>query len=181
MRRRLKVSIVLLACIALTGCSPTNQSEEEAMTVDNVSSRGNDLYAAVRAVVGEGAWSTDEKWLSCGVTDGQARVQLRLDSRLAADIPGRPQDLIELVRERWLALGVDAAPAVNSDLDPVRYILSDPPFLQGVKQDGSTSSLWLGTGIANFGYVSPCIPGDVFLLNGVTRSSFSHTSSGTTH
>lgn len=151
------------------------------MTVDDVLSHGNDLYAAVRGVVGEDGWSTDEKWLSCGIADGQTMVKLRLDSRLAADFPGRPQDLIELVRGRWSTLGVDAATAVNRDLDPVRYILSDPPFLQGVREDGSISSLWLGTGIANFGYVSPCVPGDVFLLNGVTRSSLSHTSSGTTH
>ncbi|OZD43205.1 hypothetical protein CH252_25615 [Rhodococcus sp. 06-1477-1B] len=106
----------------------------------------------------------DTHWISCGIDDGIAEVQLRLDSRLDAVLTDTPDNLATRVQEKWSTLGVDATLTVNTDLQPTRYIVSDPPFLAGTHEDGAITDLWVGEGLADFGYVSPCVPGDIFQL-----------------
>lgn len=149
---------------AVTACTSQSEVRGADVTPQEVTENGDRIYEAVRAVFGEEGWDLDRQWFACDTSDGQNGVSLRLDSRFAQELPAQPQQLAERVQVAWRELGVDAQIVVNEDLDPVRYILSDPPFLGGVHEDGSITDLWVGSGIANFGYVSPCVPGDIFEL-----------------
>lgn len=68
-------------------------------------------------------------------------------------------------------MGIDATLTVNPQLDPTRYIVSDPPFLAGTKKDGAITEVWVDEGLAYFSYVSPCVPGDIFELQPEAPSS----------
>lgn len=163
--RALAVALMLmtLGCVA-PACTPTGESEGTHMTPQQLSEKGDQLYAAVQTVFGADGWNLNRQWFACDASADVDGVSLHLDSRLAQTLPAEPHQLVDRVQGAWRELGVDAEIFVNRDLDPVRYILSNPPFMSGVNDDGSITDLWVGTGIANFGYVSPCVPGDIFEL-----------------
>lgn len=141
------------------------------MTPDQVMEKGDRLYAAALEAFGEDGWEMHRQWFACDASGDVNGVSLHLDSRFAQTLPADPQKLAEQVQIAWRNSGVNAEITVNQDLDPVRYILSDPPFLSGVNDDGSITDLWVGRGVANFGYVSPCVPGDIFELQPSQSSS----------
>lgn len=157
-------AIVGAACVTLSGCASAQHTDGAVATPDAVSDRGELLYSAALEILGTDGWSSHKQWFSCGLDDGTAEVQLRLDSRLDAVLTDTPDNLATRVREKWSTLGVDATLTVNTDLQPTRYIVSDPPFLAGTHEDGAITDLWVGEGLADFGYVSPCVPGDIFQL-----------------
>lgn len=162
---------VAIATVALMGCTSTGGKGQMNMSPQDVVEHADRLYSAAQEVLGQDGWDLDRQWFSCGLQDDVALIQLSVSSRLAADLPGRPADLVDRVKGKWATFGVHAETAVDTTLDPVRYILSDPPYLAGVNPDGSLSDLWIGTGIVKFSYVSPCVPGDIFELQPQLTSS----------
>lgn len=158
------VATVCAVSVTFSGCASAEHTDGELATPDAVSDEGAALYSAAQHVIGVDGWSLQKQWFSCGLEDGVAEVQLRLDSQLTATLSDTPENLAMRVQEKWSTLGVDATLTVNTELDPTRYIVSDPPFLAGTHKDGAITDLWVGTGLANFGYVSPCVPGDIFEL-----------------
>lgn len=164
-------AIACAACVTLCGWVSAEHADEDPLTPDAVSGNGERLYSAVQEVVGSEGWSSNKQWFSCGLNDGVAEVQLRLNSQLDAVLDDSPEDLATHVQEKWSTLGVKATLTVNTDLEPTRFIVSDPPFLTGTHEDGAITDLWIGEGIADFGYVSPCVPGDIFELQPSQSSS----------
>lgn len=159
------------ACATLSGCASAGQVGGGLTTPDDVSQAGHTVYSAAQHVLGTDGWSLAEQWFSCGVNDGRAEVQLRLDSRLNAASEDAPEKRATRVREAWASMGIDATLTVNSELKPTRYIVSDPPFLAGTNEDGAITEIWIDEGLAYFSYVSPCVPGDIFELQPEVKSS----------
>lgn len=158
--------VVLLLSMggALAACASQPGRGESVVTPQQVSEKGDSLFEAVTAVLGREGWDQDSQWFACDASGGANGVVLRREARLAQPSQAEPEEMLKRVQDAWGKLGVHAETAVDTTLDPVRYILSDPPYLSGVNSDGSLSDLWIGTGIVNFSYVSPCVPGDIFEL-----------------
>ncbi|MEV7756871.1 hypothetical protein AB0O16_03985 [Microbacterium sp. NPDC089180] len=166
--------LMAINCFAgamLTGCTSGGQVGGGLMTPDDVLRTGHTVYSAAQQVLGADGWSLDEQWYSCGLHDGRAEVQLRLDSRLDAALDDAPEERATRVREAWSRLGIHATLTVNSELQPTRYIVSDPPFLAGANEDGAITEIWVDEGLAYFSYVSPCVQGDIFKLQPELNSS----------
>lgn len=155
---------VLITAIILTACSTDTDKGELKMSPQELRVVAQDLYQAVTATLGEDGWTASESWSACDALGGAEGVTLHFDAYLRQPLSDEPAVLSERVQAGWKKLGIDAKIAVNNDLDPARYILSDPPFRTGVNKDGSFYDLELGAGIANFSYTSPCVPGDIFEL-----------------
>ena len=68
------------------------------------------------------------------------------------------------VAEKWDALGLSARAEPVSDR-PGTYVVSDPPFLQGSKQDGTLTRLQFSATSAGLQVLSPCVEGDLTELS----------------
>ncbi len=71
------------------------------MSPQDVVEHADRLYTAAQEVLGKDGWDLDRQWFSCGLQDDVALVQLSVSSRLAADLPGRPADLVDRVKGKW--------------------------------------------------------------------------------
>ncbi|WP_353664397.1 hypothetical protein [Microbacterium sp. che218] len=150
--------------LALTACSSAADNEGTGMTPAEILTRAKEVFADARVGVGEDGWTEDQKWLSCGLINEIPHVQLTFTSERRIPLSLEPAEVASRVSDRWAQIGVDAQLSIDEQLNPVRYILSDPPYLSGVNPDGSLTQLWLGADFANFSYTSPCVVGDIFEL-----------------
>lgn len=159
------------ALLALTACSSVADNEGTDMKTAEILARAKAIFADARVGVGEDGWNEEQKWLSCGLINEIPHVQLTFTSERRIALSLEPAEVASRVSDRWEQIGVDAQLSIDEQLNPVRYILSDPPYLSGVNPDGSLTQLWLGAEFANFSYTSPCVVGDIFELQPSQTSS----------
>ncbi len=123
-------------------------------------------FAATSVLVGDGGWVEDSLWVSCARRDGDELVQLTSSFRREGPFSTDLEELTSKVVSIWRERGMDAEVAVESKSDPLRYVVSSPPFLRGSHDDGSLTQLFVSSNnVANFIAYSPCAVGNLIDLN----------------
>lgn len=133
------------------------------MTVQTVEKRAQQTLRATQEVLGESGWTPRPAWVECDDQGGRLVRLLFFVERLEPT-KGDLGALSAEVAEKWDGLGLSARAEPVSDR-PGTYVVLDPPFLQGSKQDGTLTQLQFSATFAGLRVLSPCVEGDLTELS----------------
>jgi len=163
MRLRRSLASLIALSLMTTGCVPTKDGEGNGMTTRAVEERAEQILRATKDVLGESGWTPHPTWVGCDA-QGRGLVQLLFFVERLKPMEGDLGALSEKVAEKWAGLGLVARAQPVSDR-PGTYVVSDPPFLQGAKQDGTLTQLQFSATFSGLQVLSPCVEGDLAQLN----------------
>lgn len=163
MRLRRSLASLIALSLTTTGCVPTQDGGGNGMTTRVVEMRAEQILRATKDVLGESGWTSQPTWVGCDGRGSELVQRLFFVERLGPT-QGDLATLSEEVAEKWQELGISARAEPVPD-KPGTYVISDPPFLQGSKQDGSLTQLQVSATFSGLQVLSPCVAGDLAQLN----------------
>ncbi|WP_244528072.1 MULTISPECIES: hypothetical protein [unclassified Leifsonia] len=174
-RRRAVVRIValtaLVATATLTGCAPQPKTAKEIQQVEDddkadraaVQHEMQRLYDEATALVAD-TWPKPDTmtWQpGCGdYADGTPSETWNIFNQYKGPTKSSPEETAERVAKMWTDYGFPTKVIEDNKIYPPRKVVSYPPYLTGVREDGFAIVFTIGENYSDFRGYSRCAPID---------------------
>jgi type II secretory pathway pseudopilin PulG len=159
----------LLATGALTGCVPQPKTAKEIQQMEDqdraaraaVEHEIQALYDEATTLVAD-TWPTPEtEWGTCGeFADGTEAESWNIANQYKGPTKASPEDTAERVAKLWTDHGFPTKVVQDNHIYPPRKVVSYPPYLTGVREDGFGIEFTIGENYSDFVGNSRCAPID---------------------
>ncbi|KRC49225.1 hypothetical protein ASE16_10670 [Leifsonia sp. Root227] len=161
----------LLMSGALAGCAPQPQTKKEIQQVDDqdkaeraaVEQEIQRLYDEATALVAD-TWPTapERSWgTGCGdYADGTPSESWNIFNQYYGPTKSSTEETAERVAKMWTDYGFPTKMVEDNKIYPPRKVVSYPPYLTGVREDGFAIVFTIGENYADFQGYSRCAPQD---------------------
>ncbi|MEV8214516.1 hypothetical protein [Leifsonia sp. NPDC077715] len=173
-RRTILRTVALLAVLTtsvLTGCAPQPKTAKEIQHVKDqdkadraeVQQEIQNLYDEATALVAD-SWPTvpDKSWgTGCGnYADGTESESWNIANQYFGPTKSSPEETAQRVADLWTEHGYPTKVVEDTKINPPRKVVSYPPYLTGVRQDGFGIQFTIGENYSDFVGNSRCAPID---------------------
>ncbi|SEA47282.1 hypothetical protein [Leifsonia sp. 21MFCrub1.1] len=161
----------LLVVGALSGCVPQPKTAKEIQQVEDsdradraaVEHEIQRLYDEATVLVAD-TWPTvpDKSWQTgCGdYADGTPSETWSIFNQYFGPTKSSPEETAERVAKMWTDYGFPTKVVEDNRIYPPRKVVSYPPYLTGVREDGFGIVFTIGENYADFDGNSRCAPID---------------------
>jgi hypothetical protein len=160
-----------LITAALTGCAPHPTTAKEIQQMEDqdkadraaVQQEVQRLYDEATALVSD-AWPRpySMEWgTGCGdYADGTESESWNIFNQYKGPTKSSPEETAERVARMWTEHGFPTKVVEDNHINPPRKVVSYPPYLTGVREDGFGILFTIGENYADFDGNSRCAPVD---------------------
>ncbi|WP_431245756.1 hypothetical protein [Leifsonia xyli] len=168
---RIVAMIAMLTTGAMTGCAPQPKTAKETQQVQNqdnadraaVQHEIQRLYDEATALVAD-AWPKPDTMAwgnGCGnYADGTESESWNIFNQYKGPTKSSPEETAERVAKMWTDYGFPTKVVEDNHINPPRKVVSYPPYLTGVRNDGFAIEFTIGDNYADFQGYSRCAPVD---------------------
>ena len=168
---RIVALAALLTTATLTGCAPQPRTAKEIEQVEAqdkadraaVQDEIQRLYDEATALVAD-TWPKPDTmtWQpGCGkYADGTESESWNIFNQYKGPTKSSPEETAEQVAKLWTDHGFPTKVVEDNKINPPRKVVSYPPYLTGVREDGFGIEFTIGEGYADFEGNSRCAPVD---------------------
>lgn len=155
----------------LTGCAPQPKTAKEIQQMEDrdradraaVQQEIQDLYDEATALVADN-WPTvpDKSWgTGCGnYADGTESESWNIFNQYFGPTKRSPEETAERIAALWTEHGFPTKVIEDNNIYPPRKVVSYPPYLTGVREDGLGIVFTIGENYSDFRAYSRCAPID---------------------
>jgi hypothetical protein len=165
------LTALLLTAGGLTGCAPHARTPKEIQQMEDqdkadraaVRHEMQRLYDEATALVAD-TWpkAPEMEWgTGCGdYADGTESESWNIFNQYKGPTKSSPEETAERVARMWTEAGFPTKVVEDNHINPPRKVVSYPPYLTGVREDGFGILFTIGENYADFDGNSRCAPVD---------------------
>lgn len=162
MRKFGKSAVFVFLALTLSACGATPQvNGGDTMSPDEAKAEVNALFASAEEIIGTGGWAPRTFWGPCEVPGREDEVQWTFAAQKFVSLAGETRDYGDRVAAQWTERGLSPAAGPDSLPTEASYLVSDPPSLEGLRDDGGFTQLSISPDVVLFRAKSRCVPGRV--------------------